>query len=286
MEWLGMCVKEDFLNGVVSLKSSNTAVMVEAYRRLARAMEEEGHIFPLHVGVTEAGNGDSGRIKSCVGISTLLSEGIGDTVRVSLTEDPADELPAAKYLSLRYGRKIVSSLTSLTINGRKAVANYDSPSWETLLFDVSCDFGKRLLDRDLDELELTGEYVDDSGNKVQIKESGVGAYLVDELMQATRRKFYRTEYIACPGCGRTMYDLQKALEEVKSKTSHLKDTVIAVMGCIVNGPGEMADADWGYVGEGNNKVSIYKGKTPLLRHVPQEEAVDKLLELIEKDSVN
>ena len=286
MEWLGMCVKEDFLNVVVSLKSSNTAVMVEAYRRLTRAMEEEGHIFPLHVGVTEAGNGDSGRIKSCVGISTLLSEGIGDTVRVSLTEDPADELPAAKYLSLRYGRKIVSSLTSLTINGRKAVANYDSPSWETLLFDVSCDFGKRLLDRDLDELELTGEYVDDSGNKVQIKESGVGAYLVDELMQATRRKFYRTEYIACPGCGRTMYDLQKALEEVKSKTSHLKDTVIAVMGCIVNGPGEMADADWGYVGEGNNKVSIYKGKTPLLRHVPQEEAVDKLLELIEKDSVS
>ena len=281
MEWLRKCIELDFFNVVVSLKSSNTIVMVEAYRLLAKAMEDEGHVFPLHLGVTEAGNGDSGRIKSCVGISSLLSEGIGDTIRVSLTEDPEAELPVARYLAARYGRKIVSSMTSLSITGKNATASYHSPSFETLLFDVSCDFGKRLLDHELDSLTLTGEYVDDAGNPVSVEGSGKGAYLVDELLQATRRKFYRPEYIACPGCGRTMYNLQAALAEVKEKTSHLKDVVIAVMGCIVNGPGEMADADWGYVGEGNGKVSIYKGKVPVLRHVEETEAVERLLELIE-----
>lgn len=283
LEWLKMCEDADFYNVVVSLKSSNTIVMVEAYRKLMAAMKEKGVIYPLHVGVTEAGNGDSGRIKSCVGISTLLSEGIGDTVRVSLTEDPEDELPAARYLAARYGHKIVSSMTSISLQGRKAVAVYDAPSRETLLLDVACDFGKRLLDKTLDELELTGTYVDDTGDKISIQESGLGAYLVDELMQASRRRFYKPEYVACPGCGRTMYDLQKAFEEVKARTSHLKNTVIAVMGCIVNGPGEMADADWGYVGEGNHKVTIYKGKTPVLKHIQDTEAVDRLVELIEKD---
>ncbi|MCR5464227.1 MAG: (E)-4-hydroxy-3-methylbut-2-enyl-diphosphate synthase [Bacteroidales bacterium] len=283
MEWLGICLEENFTNVVVSLKSSNTRVMVDAYRALSKVMEKEGYVFPLHVGVTEAGNGDSGRIKSCVGISALLSEGLGDTVRVSLTEDPEAELPVARYLSARYGRQIVSTMTSVSVSGRKAVAEYHSPSFETLLLDVSCDFGKRLLDKELDELELTGDFINEEGKTVSITDSGKGSYLVDELMQATRRKFYRPEYIACPGCGRTMYDLQAALAEVKAKTSHLKDTVIAVMGCIVNGPGEMADADWGYVGEGNRRVSIYKGKTPVLRHVPEEEAVDKLLALIEAE---
>ena len=283
LEWLKMCEEADFYNVVVSLKSSNTIVMVEAYRKLMAAMKENGVIYPLHVGVTEAGNGDSGRIKSCVGISTLLSEGIGDTVRVSLTEDPEDELPAARYLAARYGHKIVSSMTSISLQGRKAVAVYDSPSRETFLLDVACDFGKRLLDKTLDELELTGTYQDESGDKISIQESGIGSYLVDELMQAARRRFYKPEYVACPGCGRTMYDLQKAFEEVKARTSHLKNTVIAVMGCIVNGPGEMADADWGYVGEGNHKVTIYKGKTPVLKHIQDTEAVDRLVELIEKD---
>lgn len=283
MEWLSMCQDADFDNVVVSLKSSNTIVMVEAYRNLVAAMMENGRVYPLHVGVTEAGNGDSGRIKSCVGISTLLSEGIGDTIRVSLTEDPENELPVARYLAARYGRRIVSSMTSVSVQGRKAVATYDSPSKETLLLDVSCDFGKRLLDRTLDDLEIVGTYKDDSGADVSIQDSGFADYLVDELMQATRRRFYKPEYVACPGCGRTMYDLRKAFEEVKARTSHLKNTVIAVMGCIVNGPGEMADADWGYVGEGNHKVTIYKGKTPILRHIPDSEAVERLVELIEKD---
>ena len=268
MEWLKMCVENDFYNVVVSLKASNTFVMVEAYRLLANEMQDFGVVFPLHLGVTEAGNGDGGRIKSAVGISALLSEGIGDTIRVSLTEDPANEIPVAQYLADRYDHRIHSSMVSLTLEGKKAVATYDAPSRERLLLDFSCDFGKRLLDKELDEVELIG--CEDAD------------YLVDELMQAARRRFYRPEYIACPGCGRTMYNLEGTFEEVKRRTAHLKGMVIAVMGCIVNGPGEMADADWGYVGEGNGKVSIYKGKSPVLRHVPETEAIDRLLELIEK----
>lgn len=268
MEWLKMCVENDFYNVVVSLKASNTHVMVEAYRLLAKEMDESGVVFPLHLGVTEAGNGDGGRIKSAVGISALLSEGIGNTIRVSLTEDPENEIPVAQYLADRYDHKIHSSMVSLTIEGKKATATYDAPSRERLLLDFSCDFGKRLLDKELDEVVLSG--CEDAD------------YLVDELMQAARRRFYRPEYIACPGCGRTMYNLEGTFEEVKRRTAHLKGMVIAVMGCIVNGPGEMADADWGYVGEGNGKVSIYKGKSPLLRHVPETEAIDRLLELIEK----
>ena len=268
MEWLKMCVENDFYNVVASLKASNTFVMVEAYRLLANEMQDFGVVFPLHLGVTEAGNGDGGRIKSAVGISALLSEGIGDTIRVSLTEDPANEIPVAQYLADRYDHRIHSSMVSLTLEGKKAVATYDAPSRERLLLDFSCDFGKRLLDKELDEVELIG--CEDAD------------YLVDELMQAARRRFYRPEYIACPRCGRTMYNLEGTFEEVKRRTAHLKGMVIAVMGCIVNGPGEMADADWGYVGEGNGKVSIYKGKSPVLRHVPETEAIDRLLELIEK----
>ena len=267
MEWLQMCIDNDFYNVVVSLKASNTIVMVEAYRLLAAAMQEKGVVFPLHLGVTEAGNGDSGRIKSAVGISALLSEGIGDTIRVSLTEAPENEIPVARYLAERYDHRIHSSMVSLRLEGKTAEAEYICEDREKLLLDISCDFGKRLLDKEIDHLKING--------------TDEGEYIVDEVMQAARRRFYRPEYIACPGCGRTMYNLEATFEEVKRRTSHLKGMVIAVMGCIVNGPGEMADADWGYVGEGGGKVSIYKGKTPVLRHVPETEAIDRLLELIE-----
>ena len=269
MEWLQMCIDNDFYNVVVSLKASNTIVMVEAYRLLAEAMQEKGVVFPLHLGVTEAGNGDSGRIKSAVGISALLSEGIGDTIRVSLTEAPENEIPVAKYLADRYDHLTHSSMVSLRLEGKKAEAEYICDDRSKLLLDVACDFGRRLLDKEIDDLAISG--------------TPEGEYIVDEVMQAARRRFYRPEYIACPGCGRTMYNLESTFEQVKKRTSHLKGMVIAVMGCIVNGPGEMADADWGYVGEGNGKVSIYKGKTPVLRHVPETEAIDRLLELIEND---
>ena len=280
MDWLDMCVENDFNNVVVSLKASNTFVMTEAYRLLSKEMEAKGMIYPLHLGVTEAGNGDAGRIKSAVGISALLSEGIGNTIRVSLTEDPVNEIPVAQYLADRYDHKITSTMTSLAIEGKKVIATYDSPSKERLLLDFSCDFGKRLLDKEIDEVVLRGSYME-NGVSVELDGSDYAEYLVDELMQAARRRFYRPEYIACPGCGRTMYNLEGTFEEVKRRTAHLKGMVIAVMGCIVNGPGEMADADWGYVGEGNGKVSIYKGKEPVLRHVPENEAIDRLLELIE-----
>lgn len=284
MEWLRMCRENDFHNVVVSLKASNTCVMVEAYRLLVVAMIAEDMHYPIHLGVTEAGNGDAGRIKSLVGISALLSQGIGDTVRVSLTEDPEAELSPAQYLSERYSRRLHSSMSrlSLTDGGRKAVAVYDAPSRERLVYDLSCDFGKMLLDKELDSVQISGTYVDENGESVEIDDK-LADYLVDELMQAARRRFYRPEYVACPGCGRTMYNLEETFEKVKARTSGFKGKVIAVMGCIVNGPGEMADADWGYVGEGNKKVTIYKGKEPVLKHVPESEAVDKLVELMEKE---
>lgn len=286
MEWLGMCKENDFYNVVVSLKASNTVVMTEAYRLLAKAMQEDGIVFPLHLGVTEAGGGDSGRIKSIAGIYSLLSEGIGDTVRVSLTEDPVNEIPVARYLADRHARKVYSTMTSLKLEDKEAVAVYDSPSRERLLEDVTADFAKMLFEKKIDRLVVEGEYVDSEGNRVCLNGTEFAEYLVDELMQATRRRFYRPEYIACPGCGRTMYDLESTFNKVVERTSHLKGLVIAVMGCIVNGPGEMADADWGYVGEGHGMVSIYKGKNPVLRHIPQEEAIDRLLELIGQASLD
>ena len=251
MEWVRMCVEQDFDKVVVSLKSSNTVTMVQAYRELVRLFKEEGVDFPLHVGVTEAGNGESGRIKSCVGIATLLEEGIGDTIRVSLTEDPQEELPVAAYLAARYS---------------KAPLPKGLSAQEIEMLDAACTWGPKLMRGEVDDIPQE-----------------VDGHLRDEIMQAARKRFYKPEYIACPGCGRTMYNLQKAFEEVKAKTSHLQNVVIAVMGCIVNGPGEMADADWGYVGEGGGKVSIYKKNMPVLRHIPEAEAADKLLELIEED---
>ena len=158
--------------------------MVEAYRLLAEYMQKEGTVFPIHVGVTEAGNGDSGRIKSCVGTSALLSEGIGNTIRVSLTEDPVNEIPVAQYIADRYDGKLQSSMTSLKLDGRTAEAVYDAPSRERLLLDFSCDFGKRLLDRELDEVHISGTYKDSDGNAVQIVESGLGRYL-EEIGRAS-----------------------------------------------------------------------------------------------------
>ncbi len=249
MEWVEMCIDAQFYNVVVSLKASNTVVMVNAYRELARLMQEKGVVFPLHVGVTEAGNGDSGRIKSCVAISTLLSEGIGNTIRVSLTEDPANELPVAQYLAHRYSGAAAPSLSAR----------------EETILKAACDWGAPLLNHEVDDIPLEDEY------------------LKDEILQACRRKFYKPEYIACPGCGRTLYNLEETFNRVKAATGEFKNVVIAVMGCIVNGPGEMADADYGYVGEGFGKVTLYRKKEPVLRHIPEDEAVDRLVELIKTD---
>ena len=265
MEWLQMCKDASFYNVVVSLKASNTVVMIEAYRELARMMQEDGTVFPMHVGVTEAGNGDTGRIKSCVAISTLLQEGIGNTIRVSLTEPPENEVPVARSLADRYGLPAQVVLRKDKKDSRCPSGALPAPE-ELRILKAACDWGAPLLNHQVDDIPLEDEY------------------LKNEIMQACRRRFYKPEYIACPGCGRTMYNLQAAFEAVKARTGHLQNVVIAVMGCIVNGPGEMADADYGYVGEGAGKVTLYKGKEPVLRHIPEAEAVDKLVQLIEEST--
>ncbi len=277
MEWIEMCIEADFYQVVVSLKASNTVVMVEAYRALVRLMQERGVVFPLHVGVTEAGNGESGRIKSCVAISTLLAEGIGQTIRVSLTEAPENEIPVAQYLARRYGipgqagndvHVMPGSASNAVMPGgasKAVMPDSDRASREEAILKAACDWGAPLLNHEVDDIPLEDQH------------------LKDEILQACRRRFYKPEYIACPGCGRTLYDLESTFNEVKARTAHFKDVVIAVMGCIVNGPGEMADADYGYVGAGPGLVSLYKGKQCVQKGIPAEEAVQRLLDFIRED---
>lgn len=284
MEWVEMALAEDFHNFAVSLKASNTVVMVEAYRLLKREMQSRKLSFPLHLGVTEAGNGDTGRIKSAVGIGTLLAEGIGDTIRVSLTENPVNEIitgniikewykPQENLVSQAYLHKVQID-TQLRHGVTVPLLSYRVKTREEFLIKASCDFGPYLLDKKIDDFQLTCNFIAPD----EIEE------FKENLLQATRRRFTKPEYIACPGCGRTLYNLEETLNRVKARTAHLKGVKIAVMGCIVNGPGEMADADFGYVGEGAGKVSIYKGKEAVMRSVPQEEAIERLLEIIEQSS--
>ena len=311
MEWVEMALAEDFHNFAVSLKASNTVVMVEAYRLLKREMQSRKLSFPLHLGVTEAGNGDTGRIKSAVGIGTLLAEGIGDTIRVSLTENPVNEIitgniikewykPQENLVSQAYLHKVQID-TQLRHGVTVPLLSYRVKNREEFLIKASCDFGPYLLDKKIDDFQLTCNFIAPdaapdgatapdaaSGTAGNTAESELSRAEIEEfkdnLLQATRRRFTKPEYIACPGCGRTLYNLEETLNRVKARTAHLKGVKIAVMGCIVNGPGEMADADFGYVGEGAGKVSIYRGKEAVMRSVPQEEAIERLLEIIEQSS--
>ena len=276
MEWLRMCKENDYSNVVVSLKASNTIVMSTAYRLLWEAMKQEGIVYPVHLGVTEAGNGDTGRIKSAVGIAALLKDGIGDTIRVSLTENPVNELPVARtiadyFYNGEYKGKWIMENSNPPVH-------YECSSWDEFIIKASCDFGPLLLDKQIDDFTVSADINGKAVTAEQIED------FKDNLQQAARRKFTKPEYIACPGCGRTLYNLEETFNEVKRRTSHLKGVRIAIMGCIVNGPGEMADADFGYVGEGKGKVCIYKGKEPVMRSVPQEEAIDALLKVIEENS--
>ena len=313
MEWVEMALAEDFHNFAVSLKASNTVVMVEAYRLLKREMQSRKLSFPLHLGVTEAGNGDTGRIKSAVGIGTLLSEGIGDTIRVSLTENPVNEIitgniikewykPQENLVSQAYLHKVQID-TQLRHGVTAPLLSYRVKNREEFLIKASCDFGPYLLDKKIDDFQLTCNFIapdgapdgataatgtasnlsGTAGNERELSRAEIEEFK-ENLLQATRRRFTKPEYIACPGCGRTLYNLEETLNAVKARTAHLKGVKIAVMGCIVNGPGEMADADFGYVGEGAGKVSIYKGKEAVMRSVPQEEAIERLLEIIEQSS--
>ena len=199
LEFLRILRKHDFEDTVLSMKSSNPLVMIEAYRQLVQGMDAEDMHYPLHLGVTEAGNELDGRIKSAVGIGTLLCDGLGDTIRVSLTEASENEIPVAQ-----------------------------------------------------------------------------------SILQSTRARIYNTDFISCPSCGRTFFDLESTTAQIKARTSHLKGVKIAIMGCVVNGPGEMADADFGYVGAGPGKISLYHGQSCVKRNIPSEQAVERLIDLIQE----
>ncbi len=358
LEFLRVCLRHDFRDVVISIKASNVCVMVETVRRLVDAMAREDMHFPLHLGVTEAGDAEDGRIKSAVGIGSLLAEGIGDTIRVSLSEEPECEIEPATGIV-----KFIASLSS----GPEVVAvtvgeDYDSykPSrrksrWTDRLpqvvgLDIDPDslsgalalkaedgIAPELIEElkaDSDRVVVLGSEVSNAlghlrafltvlksegvenpvivcrdytglseqertiaasvefgslllagfADGVWIKASGESrerlTALALNILQATRLRISKTEFISCPGCGRTLYDLQSTLREIKAATSHLKGLKIGVMGCIVNGPGEMADADYGYVGAAAGKISLYKGKECIEKNIPAEEAISHLVSLI------
>ncbi len=339
MEFLRICKRENFNDVVLSIKASNTVVMVTSVRLLVKAMDKEDMHYPLHLGVTEAGEGEDGRIKSAVGIGALLSEGIGDTIRVSLSEEPENEIPVAKKLidpplpSLQ-GRGKVTDVKSENLSSPLSPSDIPStplsPSvpphtvarWivDDVLYvalneDDADDVklyaamwaGAPLIDGKAHELVIynKGELFDSSVQtedflgKPQDGQSvtspspwgGAGEGVSESILQAARVRFTKTEYISCPGCGRTLYNLQGTIARIKAAVSKAAETnprfktlKIGIMGCIVNGPGEMADADYGYVGAGPNKISLYKGKECVEKNIPEAEAVQKLLDFIEKDA--
>ena len=383
MEFLRICRDENFNNVVVSIKTSNTSMMVTTVRRLVRVMAEEGISYPLHLGVTEAGDAEDGRIKSAVGIGALLADGIGDTLRVSLAEDPENEIPVAKqladYVACRAGHAPVEAVVAPSFNYEEPVRRKTREFGLMGGNNVPVVIGGEVEDKDisldivaglvpvvalenaadtrfvaLEYKDLTAEniaklksldniaivastthanpvgelralvhkltvegidapviirraYNEPSVESLRIKAAAdLGVLLIDGLvdglwlenpsssaeelnsimfgiLQATRARISKTEYIACPGCGRTMYDLQGTLARIKAATAHLKGLKIGVMGCIVNGPGEMADADYGYVGAARGKVSLYRRKECVEKNIPEEEAIERLLQLIDSD---
>jgi len=279
MEFLRICVEQDFMNVVISIKASNTVVMIQTVRLLVAEMDREGMAFPIHLGVTEAGSDEEGRIKSAVGIGALLAQGIGDTIRVSLTEAPEREIPVARKLVDYAPRsaEIQAGADKLIKDGVLHL-EYAEDQLEDLQLKAAMDAGALLIDGKAHDLVI--ENHTESISRDKLKDTA------DSILQAARIRFTKPEYISCPGCGRTLYDLEETIARIKAATSHLKSVKIAIMGCIVNGPGEMADADFGYVGAGRDKISLYRGKECIEKNIPQEYAVERLLELIEKNTNN
>ncbi|MBO4268340.1 MAG: (E)-4-hydroxy-3-methylbut-2-enyl-diphosphate synthase [Bacteroidaceae bacterium] len=270
MEFLRICVEQDFMNVVISIKASNTVVMIETVRLLVKEMDREGMAFPIHLGVTEAGEGEDGRIKSAIGIGALLAEGIGDTIRVSLSEAPEREIPVARKLVDYAVRSAKVRATARIENGVLQLSYNDSVP-EDFQLHAAMDAGALLIDGKAKELKLSNPNM--TAEQIRSTE--------DAILQGARIRFSKPEYISCPGCGRTLYSLEETIARIKAATSHLKGVKIAIMGCIVNGPGEMADADFGYVGAGRGKISLYKGKECIEKNIPEENAVERLLRLIE-----
>ena len=340
MEFIELCEQEGFTNLILSVKASNTRVMIYAVRMLVQMMDAKGKNYPLHLGVTEAGSDDEGRIKSAVGIGTLLTDGIGDTIRVSLSEAPEAEIPVARKLvdyienqqnnpsllipnsSLKteYSRRKSTAIDKIggdnpvvvvadkhldtllkpdytadeimalsgdveiveNLSNFEELIKTDKPiiikkqfeidDLETLQIHVAAFFGPMLIDGLIDGIWLSNK--SDNITDQQIND------IAFEILQSSRCRISKTEYTSCPSCGRTKFDLPKVVRQVKEATQGFVGLKIAVMGCIVNGPGEMADADFGYIGAGMGKVSLYKGQECVMKNIPEEEAIDKLLELI------
>ena len=284
MEFLHIANEEQFSDIVLSIKASNTRIMVDTVRLLVATMDKEDMHYPIHLGVTEAGEGEDGRIKSAVGIGALLADGIGDTIRVSLSEEPEAEIPVAKELvsyftnpdSPRYDEQHITAYNE----DKHSIFFYNTEKdWSLFQLHAAAECGRLLWQYGCEELELLNPNFD---------QARINA-LSKDILQAARIKMYKTEFTSCPGCGRTMFDLQTTIAQVKSGISRklgekARGLKIAVMGCIVNGPGEMADADYGYVGAGRNRISLYRGKECILKNIPQEEAVEKLVELIISDN--
>ena len=283
MEFLRIFKRENFNDVVISIKASNTVVMVTTVRLLVATMDKEDMHYPLHLGVTEAGEGEDGRIKSAVGIGALLTEGIGDTIRVSLSEEPECEIPVARKLV-----ELIPECCQLREEAEASIQDdtitltLDAPDMETLQLKAAMAVGGLLIDRKATKLVIK------ASNSIRTSLASLASpasltSLADAILQAARIKFTKTEYISCPGCGRTLYNLQETIARIKAATKDLVGLKIGIMGCIVNGPGEMADADYGYVGAGRGKISLYKQKVCVEKNIPEEEAVEKLLELIRSD---
>ncbi len=340
MEFIELCEQEGFTNLILSVKASNTRVMIYAVRLLVQMMDAKNKNYPLHLGVTEAGSDDEGRIKSAVGIGTLLHDGIGDTIRVSLSEAPEAEIPVARklvdyiekqrnnlsthipYSSLKteYSRRKstpinkiggnnpvvvvadqklntplqpdytaeeilalsqeiaivedISNLNELLATDKPIIVKkqFELDDLETLQIQAGVFFGPLLIDGLIDGIWLSNKSGSISAEQVND--------IAFEILQSSRCRISKTEYTSCPSCGRTKFDLPKVVRQVKEATQGFVGLKIAIMGCIVNGPGEMADADFGYIGAGMGKVSLYKGQECVMKNIPEEEAIDKLLELI------
>ena len=282
LEFLRICRDENFQNVVISIKASNTVVMVQSVRLLVEKMNEEDMHYPLHLGVTEAGEGEDGRIKSAVGIGALLTEGIGDTIRVSLSEEPECEIPVAKKL-VSFIPECAEKRENARIENGTLYLEFNEDSLEDLQLKAAMTAGALLIDGKAKDLVITNQSTQNS-NPSTLND------LVDSILQAARVKFTKTEYISCPGCGRTLYDLQGTIARIKAaikaksaENPRFATLKIGIMGCIVNGPGEMADADYGYVGAGPGKISLYKNKVCVEKSIPEANAVEKLIEFIEND---
>ena len=277
LEFLRICRDEQFSNVVISIKASNTVVMVQSMRLLVDKMDAEDMHYPLHLGVTEAGEGEDGRIKSAVGIGALLTEGIGDTIRVSLSEEPECEIPVARKL-VDFIAECAEKRENAKIENDTLFLDFIEDSYEDLQLKAAMSAGALLIDGKAHELVITnnGEQQPD---------------LAASILQAARVKFTKTEYISCPGCGRTLYDLRSTIARIKAAVAErakldprYNTLKIGIMGCIVNGPGEMADADYGYVGAGPGKISLYRSKECVEKAIPEAEAVEHLFAIIESDS--